>query len=107
MLLDPAIIAFCMQFQNSGNNGCKIALDQTSSITQTTTVLNELQSYSTQFIYKNVDKNIIKGLISSAFLINAYKNRTVTAQFPLKTFEFNFNISGLSQQYGLKFKYDF
>lgn len=107
MLLDPVIVAFCMQFQNSGNTGCKVAFSQISEETKTTVTLSELQSYGENYIYKNIDPELLKGTIAVAFVLNGFKQKIIIAQIPLKPFEIDLNLGIINKTEGIKYKYEF
>jgi hypothetical protein len=111
MLIDPAIALFCTQLSimtpGNVNGPCVSALNATSASTNTTLTMNQLESYSQNLVKNNINEELIKTLIATGFLINSYNQRQVIAQFPLKPFEFNVNLSLLSSNFGLKYKYEF
>ena len=106
MLLEPAIVAFCMNFQGQGNAGCKTALDQISNATKTTEALNELESYSQNYVYKNINGELIKTMIAVVYIENSIQQQRVMAEIPFKPFEFDVNLGVLTSNMGLKYRYE-
>lgn len=107
MLLSPIITTFCMQFQSSGNSGCQAIFNQISNETKTTQALDQLQSYSQSYAYKNIDPTLIKTTIAIGYLYNAFNEQMIRMQVPIKSFEFDANLGIISKGGGLKYKYEF
>lgn len=86
---------------------CQAAINAGSIETQTTATLNALESYITQNTYKYVHKDIIYGTAGVVYLINTYNQKLITAQIPLRPFEFNTTLSYNNKSYGVKYTYEF
>jgi hypothetical protein len=86
---------------------CQNVLDATSNQIKLTQSMNELESYSQHYVYKNMNPELLKTLIALGFIQNSIQQQKVIAIFPVKPFEFNLNIGLQNQQYGIKYKLDF
>jgi len=111
VLIEPIFVLFCntigTETQGNAQIPCQNAINATSIETKTTQTFQELESYSQNYVYKNMDPTLIKSLIAAGFLVNSYSTKTVIAQFPLQPFEFNCHVQPNNVQYGLKLKIDF
>jgi hypothetical protein len=111
MLLDPITAIFCTGFTvmtpGTPPAACQTVINASSVATQATVTLNQLQTYGEQTAYKLVDKEIIYGTAGVIYIINSWNTKTFMLQFPLKPFEFNFNLANNAINGGLKIKYEF
>jgi len=85
---------------------CQNALIATSEQSKLSQTMNELESYSQHFVYKNVNDEVIKVSIFAGYLFNSYNEKMVRAQLPFKPFELDMNLGLLVQNYGVKYTYD-
>lgn len=108
MLLEPLFVIVCQGIGNEtpgkAQVPCQNALMAGSQQSNTSQTMDELERYSNHFVYKNVNEELIKGLIAAGYLINSYNERIVRAQFPLGKFDFNVNIAINYEQFGIKYK---
>lgn len=111
MLLEPLFAIVCSGIGNEtpgkAQAPCQSILNAGSEQSKTSQTMNELQSYSEHFVYKNVNEDLIKATISIGYVLNSINEKSMRAQIPLNPFEIDLNLGLQVQNFGVKYKYDF